>query len=346
MGCTSICFVDNGHSVYATNYDYKNISEGNLFVNKKNVSKKSPFPNAKGEHHDWISKYGSVTFNLGALQFAWAGINEAGLVMSTMYLEETQTPEVDNRHAFEAGLWMQYLFDKCGSVEEVIASNKVISNNSTVDHHIVCDREGKCAVIEFLNGKTVIYTDKTLPIRLLTNNIYEESIKPRAQRRVWRFYQKIKPFSKASIYRFDIATKRLKNYQLNKVDSTVEYAFDTLEKASQNITQWSIVFDTANLEVHFRTKKNNGIRSFKLSSFDFSSATPVKMLNIHENLSGDTAEHFINYSHETVFHSYKKYMKKYYKMNKKGKIPSDDILDMHLRFLKSFAVDIPLNSDF
>lgn len=35
MGCTSICFVDNGHSVYATNYDYT-ISEGYLLVNKKN----------------------------------------------------------------------------------------------------------------------------------------------------------------------------------------------------------------------------------------------------------------------------------------------------------------------
>jgi hypothetical protein len=99
------------------------------------------------------------------------------------------------------------------------------------------------------------------------------------------------------------------------------------------------VFDTANLKVYFRTKNNKEIRYFNLSSFDFSSETPVKMLNIHENLSGDIAEHFINYSHETVFHSYKKYMKKYYKMNKKGKIPSDNILDMHLRFLESFAVD-------
>ncbi len=61
-------------------------------------------------------------------------------------------------------------------------------------------------------------------------------------------------------------------------------------------------------------------------------------LNIHENLSGDIGEHFINYSHEIVFNLYKNYLNKYYKMNKKGKIPSDKILDIQLRFLESFTV--------
>ncbi len=258
--------------------------------------------------------------------------------MSTMYLPETQPPAVDNRHALESGLWMQYLFDTCGSVEEVIASNKLISNISTVDHHIVCDREGKCAVIEFLNGKTVFYTDKTLPIRVLTNSTYEESINSREQRKDPKYFQKLEPLSISSLYRFDKATERLKNYQVNKVDSTVEFAFDTLRKVRQTITQWSIVFDTANLKVHFRTKKNKEIRSFNLSSFDFSGATPVKMLNIHENLSGDISEHFLNYSHEIVFNWYKNYLTKYYKMNKIGKIPSDKILDIQLRFLESFTV--------
>ena len=114
--------------------------------------------------------------------------------MSTMYLQETRTPAVDNRHALESGLWMQYLFDTCGSVEEVIASDKLISNTSTVDHHIVCDREGKCAVIEFLNGKTVFYTDKTLPTRVLTNSTYEKSIKTREQRKDPKYFQNLKPY--------------------------------------------------------------------------------------------------------------------------------------------------------
>ncbi len=340
MGCTSICFVDNGHSLYATNYDHV-IFEGYLIVNKNNISKKSHIANANGDNCSWISKYGSITFNLGAPQFAWGGINEAGLVMSTMYLEETRPPAVNNRYAFEAGLWMQYLFDIYGSVKEVLESNKLISNNSTVDHHIVCDRDGNCAVIEFLNGKTVFYTDKTLPVRVLTNNTYEESINSREQRKDQRFFQNKNPLSISSLYRFDKATERLKYYQVNKVDSIVEYAFDTLKKVRQNITQWNIVFDTANLKVYFKTKRNKEIRSFNLSSFDFSGGTPVKILNIHENLSGDIADHFINYSHEIIFNSYKNYMNKYYKFNKKGKIPSDKILEIQLKFLESYCCLAP-----
>lgn len=340
MGCTTICFVDNAHSVYATNYDHL-IFEGYIYVNKKNVSKNSqvtPLANAKGEFCSWSSKYGSVTFNFGTPQFAMGGINEAGLVMTTMDLEETGPPAVDNRHAFIGPLWVQYLLDTCDSVEEVIASDKLISNVSTHNHYMVCDREGNCAVIEFLNGKTVFYTDKTLPIRVLTNSIrYEETINSTEQRKDPKYFQNLEPILISSLNRFDEATERLKNYYAHKVDSTIDYAFVTLRKVRQPLTQWSIVFDTANLKVYFRTKRNKKIRSFNLSSFDFSGATPVKMLNIHENLSGDIAEHFINYSHEIVFNWYKNYLNKYYKINK-GKIPSDKILDIQLRYMESFTV--------
>jgi len=79
--CTSFCLDNNSYAVFGTNNDYgKNIYEGLIFVNKRNISKSYWGSDPVSEHVRWTSKYGSVTFNLVMSQFSWAGMNEAGLV--------------------------------------------------------------------------------------------------------------------------------------------------------------------------------------------------------------------------------------------------------------------------
>ena len=84
-----------------------------------------------------------------------------------------------------------------------------------------------------------------------------------------------------------------------KDERAVEYAFDTLKQASHPfLTVWSIVFDSQNLRVYFRTKWNNEIRYVDFSKLDFSCGAPVQMLDIHEKLSGDVSDDLMPYSHE------------------------------------------------
>ena len=40
----------------------------------------------------WVSKYGSVTFNSGGWELPTGGMNEAGLVVENMWLDQTQWP--------------------------------------------------------------------------------------------------------------------------------------------------------------------------------------------------------------------------------------------------------------
>ncbi len=51
-------------------------------------------------------------------------------------------------------------------------------------------------------------------------------------------------------------------------------------------------------DIYFRTASARSIRSFSMDAFDFSSDTPVKVLDINKRYTGDVARHFVDYSPE------------------------------------------------
>ena len=110
-GCSSFCLDNGDHCIFATNFDNDILEEGLLFVNKRNVSKTGWEANTAGEYARWTSRYGSLTFNLVGYQLAWAGMNEAGLVISTMRLGKTLVPVSDERVPLVGPLWLQYQLD-------------------------------------------------------------------------------------------------------------------------------------------------------------------------------------------------------------------------------------------
>jgi len=171
-------------------------------------------------------------------------------------------------------------------------------------------------VIEFIEGEMVVHTDETMPVKALTNNTYEESIDSWKKSRWWMFWKLLERiFWKSSLTRFQIAADRVKSFNENGKDKAVEYAFDTLEKtrdegAESNPTQWSMVFDTENLQIHFHTRTNPEIRSISLAMLDFSCTAPARMLDIHQNLSGDISNDFVDYSHEVSLNHFLRFFEK------------------------------------
>jgi penicillin V acylase-like amidase (Ntn superfamily) len=336
--CTSFCLDNNGYAVFGTNYDHKKmLDEGIIFVNKRNVSKSYWLKkDSKSEHAQWTSKYGSVTFNLVINQFAWAGMNEAGLVISTMELMGSQSPAPDKRPWINAGFWVQYLLDNYNTVEEVLASDSLIRVSGYVDHYLVCDREGNCAAIEFLEGKMVYHTGNKLPIKVLANNAYAESTAE------WEKYGKQvshgKPVSinNSGLKRFIIGAKRVRDFKPTDSESAIKYAFETLlevsgQKVKGSPTYWSIVMDTQNFRIYFRTHTNPEIRCINLPELDFSCKEPVKMLDINEKLRGDITNKLKSYSSKAHFdHSLKAY-------KNWGQPIGSGTLKRHIKYLESFT---------
>jgi choloylglycine hydrolase len=249
----------------------------------------------------WTSKYASVTFTVVGYQLAWAGMNEKGLVMGTMALPETENPKPDERPPLHSPHWMQYILDNFGSVKEVIAADSLVRIFETVDHYLVADRTGDCAVIEFLDGQMVFHTGQELSVATLTNSTYSESVD---------FLEKGVAGLKerdgilmitSSLRRFQIAADRVKTFKPADSNYAVKYAFETLDKVGGDGTLLSIVFDTRDLKVYFRTQSHHTIRFLSLNDFDLSCETPAMMMDIHEKLEGNIAKKMQVYSPDKNF---------------------------------------------
>src|SRR5215470_5207291 len=84
--CTTFCLKNKGEMLFGRNYDYM-FGDGMIMVNKRGVVKVST-SEAPEKPAQWTSKYGSVTFNQYGRENPMGGMNEAGLVIELMWLDE------------------------------------------------------------------------------------------------------------------------------------------------------------------------------------------------------------------------------------------------------------------
>lgn len=298
ISCTTFCIDHGDQPVFGRNFDW-NVGDGLVIINKRGVTKTSILVVLKQTNKvlTWTSKFGSVTFNQSGREFPLGGMNEAGLVVESMMLDDTYYPKSDSRYAVFSLQWVQYQLDNFSTIKEVIASDSQIRIRGLGIpglHFLVCDGMGNIATIEFIQGKLVFHTKETMPIKVLTNTPYADSIK---------FWKEDKPPQldiNQSVERFIRAADMVEKYDIKMAKSPIDYAFDILKKVEHVSfkTQWSIVYDIADLSIYFRTDENQQIRYLKLKSLDFSCATPVEILDIKTDFEGNAAPKFIDYTYQ------------------------------------------------
>jgi penicillin V acylase-like amidase (Ntn superfamily) len=295
FSCTTFCFADKGQIVFGRNYDW-DIGNGMLMINKRGMSKTAMLQEDE-KPAKWVSKYGSLTFNQYGREFPTGGMNEKGLVVELMMLNESEYPEHDRRPVVGCLEWIQYQLDNSSSIAEVIQKSQVIRISSRVKlHFLACESSGACVTVEFLNGKFTPHSGANLPVAVLTNDTYERSL---AYLRTLIGFGGTSPVpsGQGSLDRFGRAASLLQNYQSSSNKDIVSYSFDVLANVAQgDYTKWSIVYDPKNLRVHFRTSANTQIKRVDFAKFSFSCDTPVKVLNINAAQSGDVSQRFIKYS--------------------------------------------------
>ncbi len=299
VACTTFCFMNDGEWIYGRNYDWY-IEHCLIMVNKRGVAKVAMTNDNPAQ---WISKYGSVTFNQYGREFPLGGMNEAGLVVEVMWLEQTEYPLPDSRNALSALQWVQYQLDNFSTVDEVIASNDVVRitvRRTTPLHFLVSDRTGRAAAIEFLGGKMVVYSGEELPVSVLTNNTYAYSL---FLYEMFDGDEKKDAFASAdySLKRFVWAAQGVQNWDPATGDPPVDYAFGILEKVAVDFTQFRIVYDVGNGRIYYRCLSNPEIRHIAAGELDYSCHTPVKVLDIVAGGSGDVTGIFNDYTYEANY---------------------------------------------
>src|SRR5690606_9913051 len=88
LACSAVLFSNGDHYVAGRNYDW-HLGHGMVMVNKRDMAKQAlSFDNPA----KWISRYGSVTLNQYGRELPCEGMNEKGLSISMLWLDETKYP--------------------------------------------------------------------------------------------------------------------------------------------------------------------------------------------------------------------------------------------------------------
>src|SRR3990167_4903964 len=144
--CTTFFFASGSRGCVGKALDWHQ-AHGMVLVNKRHVFKTALSFEESPRPAQWISKYGSVTFNQYGREFPYGGMNEAGLIVEIMMLPQTHYPVPDHRPTINELQWIQYQLDQFETVHEVIsgAAQLRVSPVYAKVHYMLCDRFKECA---------------------------------------------------------------------------------------------------------------------------------------------------------------------------------------------------------
>jgi choloylglycine hydrolase len=300
--CTTFVIRDGSELVLGKNLDWIS-GDGLVIVNKRGLAKKG-LSDPGQRPAQWVSKYGSVTFNQVGKELPYGGMNEAGLVVEQMMLEETVYPEPDERVSISECQWIQFQLDNFATVEEVIESDSLvrISPASTPLHFLILDASGNAATIEFLDGEMVYHTGEDLPVKALANSTYSESVRC--------LRDSTGASGNLSLQHFLDAAAMIEGFGKGEVRDIIEYSFEVLERVSQGqFTRWSIVYDVANTRIYFKTSASPGVKVVDSGDFEYSCALLSMAVGIDLDKEGLVNGDFVDYTaamnREVIFATFK-----------------------------------------
>jgi penicillin V acylase-like amidase (Ntn superfamily) len=286
--CSNFYFDKDGYSLMAHNMDWVS-GEGMVVINKRHVRKRG-FQVENNPDFEWTSRYGSVTLTFDGRESTGRGMNEAGLVILEAALSATQQSRAHTLPLLSVAQWTQYQLDTSTTVDDVIASDKVVRiwPDDMQSHFIVRDKSGTVAVIEWLDGQMTVYQGDTLPVPATVNSTYESCISN----------------GDDPTGRFKIIVDRLASYDAGDAGSTSDglgYAYSILRDVRNMLpppvqTLWSVVFDVRAMRLTISTVQNTELRYLDFKDFDFSCQTDVEVLDINGPGSGNVRSAFVPYT--------------------------------------------------
>ncbi|MEO0530933.1 MAG: linear amide C-N hydrolase, partial [Planctomycetota bacterium] len=297
MSCTSFGIAHDGRVAVGNNDDWFSVS-AYLVVNKRNITKQAFVP-TDGQPLEWTSKYGSVGVDYNAIGIPSAGMNEAGLVIDELFPGSVniEYEPADKRPEVDEIVWIQYQLDNCATVEEVIRTRDVIRVVPYYwhSHYFVYDRNGDAATIGFADGQMVVTRLPPGGVQCLANRPYQADLEDYRSRPGEAPSQ-----SGSSAARFRAAAELTRPAAVEAADnaSLIEHAFRVLDAASTKATAISWVYDPKTLRIHYTTRKDGTTRWVDLTKFDFRGTTPMLVVDVNVNQSGDITSLFEPYRPE------------------------------------------------
>lgn len=301
FSCTSFILRDTKGIYLCKNFDYFT-GRGFVFINQRNDIKIGAcIPPEK--QSQWISKFGSITFNAYGKDLPMSGMNEKGLIVESLWLSDAEYPNPDERKALPELGWIQYMLDNCSTVDEVIEADKQVrvANTSMAKvHFIILDANGKSAIFEIVGGKARITTGTSFSTEVIENQTYSQSLDFMKNNPLGPKYYEQSIKDKRE--RFELVSLMIKDRNLN--ERSLDYCFKILKKVTWTFengdapTQWSIVYNLKARTIHFKTKDNINIKTINLDEINFQCSDEILTTNMQTGLNNLKITNFHKYNIE------------------------------------------------
>src|SRR6185369_12402023 len=142
---------------------------------------------------------------------------------------------------------------------------------------------GACATIEAIDGKLVVHRGRSVPVRGLTNDTYDDSLKYAGE-----------AGSRKSLARFARVKARLAADKASYEPITTAFGYladvaSPVTDDDDDKTLWSVVYELGPRVLHFKTPGDPADRRVVLSELDFSCAAAAKGLSVDAFDNGDVS---------------------------------------------------------
>lgn len=300
--CSAFMLKGKDYCLVGFNENWKTMP-GMVVINKRGISKHNLSWNHMVSNNainekttNWVSKYGSVSFNLLGYDLPCYGINEKGLFLVELYLEKTTPVKNPSKANMFWGQWIQYQLDNFSTTDELV---KNLDNAPVIDwwpnaagsHFFASDAAGNTAAIELIDGKFKVSRNESMPVPLLCNEEYSQEL---ATINEYDFRGGKKPFA------FETATKwedrflraafMLETYDASKMISPLDYSWSILDNIYSG--EWQMVADIKNKKLYFKSNVGKEIKSIDLNKIDYNSNSAIKYIDINSTLQGDVTAKF------------------------------------------------------
>jgi choloylglycine hydrolase len=276
----------------------------------------------------WTAKYGSLVTasyenNRGGVS---DGINEKGLAANLLWLSESNYGERDeHRPGVSVMIWAQYVLDNYATVDEAVkdiknAAYQVVEhsvplNSSTAEttmqqaslHLSLADKSVDSAIIEYIDGKPVVYHDRNYTI--MTNSPTFEKQQENLKQHQGFGGDKPVPGTTDPTDRFVRAAYYMKYLpKPQNLREAIAGIFSVLRNASQpfqgstdaqhpftSATIWRTVGDLTNGYYFFESTISPSIIWAAFSEFNLEEGSPAMKLDLSNNLdfSGNVSKKFV-----------------------------------------------------
>lgn len=312
--CSRVLSSNNGQAILVgRNMDWPENVDSELWFLPRGITRRGV---TDGNAMAWTAKHSSLVTasTINGQYFVSDGLNEEGLEANLLWLNESDYGRrIDTIPGVSVALWAQYVLDNYSTVAEAIRSIRageyqVVDMNipmfiptvGTTEaraslHLALADKTGDSAIVEFLDGKPVIYHDRKYTI--MTNSPTFDKQQENLKQYKGFGGNKPLPGTSEAIDRFVRASFYLKNLPEPKnLREAISHILSVTRNASQPFivsldpehpytaaTIWRTIGDLTNGYYYYESTISPYIVWACFAEFDSREGSPAMKLNLSNN---------------------------------------------------------------